>query len=121
MEFTKELANKTLGPSFKDLDWVDDMYVIMYDNKLFIPKQGRMFHETREDAVKHFYNEFCWKCRDQYKNYYFGVNWWDNRKNIDLTDRQIWNAFKNTLNEGCKFEIIQWKYAKQDVCGESRA
>ena len=48
MEFTKELANKTLGSSFRSLDWVDDMYVIMYDNKLFIPNQGRMFHETRE-------------------------------------------------------------------------
>jgi hypothetical protein len=121
MEFTKELANKTLGSSFRSLDWVDDMYVIMYDNKLFIPKQGRMFHETREDAVKHFYNEFCWRSRDVYKKHYFGVDWWDNRKNIDLTDRQIWNEFKNTLNEDNKFEIIKWKYAKQNVCSESRA
>lgn len=121
MEFTKELANKTLGSSFRSLDWVDDMYVIMYDNKLFIPKQGRMFHETREDAVKHFYNEFCWRSRDAYKKHYFGVNWWDSRKNIDLTDRQIWNEFKKTLNEDCKFEIIKWKYAKRDVCGEGRA
>lgn len=121
MEFTKELANKTLGSSFRSLDWVDDMYVIMYDNKLFIPKQGRMFHDTREDAVKHFYNEFCWRSRDVYKKHYFGVNWWNHSKNIDLTDRQIWNEFKNTLNEDCKFEIIQWKYAKTNVCSESRA
>lgn len=121
MEFTKELANKTLGSSFRSLDSVDDMYVIMYDNKLFIPKQGRMFHDTRENAVKHFYNEFSWKSRDRYKKHYFGPDWWNNRKNIDLTDRQIWNEFKNTLNEDCKFEIIQWKYAKTNVCSESRA
>lgn len=55
------------------------------------------------------------------KKHYFGVNWWDNRKNIDLTDRQIWNEFKNTLNEDDKFEIIKWKYAKANVCSESRA
>lgn len=121
MKFTKELANKTLGSSFQSFDCIDDMYVILCDNKLFIPNQGRMFHETREQAVKHFYNEFSWKSRNAYKKHYFGYNWWDNRNNIDLTDRQIWNEFKNTLNEDCKFEIIQWKYAKADVCSESRS
>lgn len=71
MEFTKELANEILGSSFRSLDWVDDMYVIMYDNKLFIPKQGRMFHDTREAAVKHFYNEFSWKSKNVYKKTLF--------------------------------------------------
>lgn len=116
MEFTKELTDNIIDGEFKSPQLLDEMFIIIYDGKIFAPKQGRMFHLTREDAMKHFYNEYHWRAKSKYKKHFFGVEYWKKHPNIDLTDRQIWEEFKKFINKDCKFEITKWKYAKQDVC-----
>lgn len=117
MEFKKELINDIIGRDFSNNP--DNLWVIMIENKIFCPTGAAMFHDTREQAWKHFYNEYHWRVKTQYKKSKYGDNYWNNRHSIAETDTQIWNTFKNELFNNCDFRIIQWRDAKRDVCSEA--
>ena len=119
MEIKKELIDKLLDRDFQ-ADNLDDMWVIMVEDKLFAPETGAIFHSSKEQAWKHFYNAYHWKVKGKYKTDKYGENYWNVRNQITESDTQIWNAFKSELYQNYNFRIIQWKYAKRDVCGESR-
>ena len=119
MEIKKELINDIIGRDFNNNP--DDLWVIMIEDKIFCPTGAAMFHDTKEQAWKHFYNEYHWRVKTAYKKDKYGNDYWKLRKTIAETDTQIWNAFKNELFNNYDFKIIQWKDAKRDVCGKSRA
>ena len=119
MEIKKELINKTLGRDFVDESQLDNYWVVLIGNKIFAPVGSRMFHETKESAWKHFYNEYNWRIKNSFKRDKYGDNFWNAKK--DETDTQIWNAFKTALYCEHDFRIVQWKDAKRYVCGEDRA
>lgn len=120
MEINEELTNEILGRDFKNCNYLDDMWVIVYNNMVFAPKQGRMFHGSYTEAQKHFYSQMRWKVLNKYKQ---GLakehgfsDWWNMPKSyITKSDRQIWDEFKNYIFEN-GFNIIQWKNAKGNVC-----
>lgn len=120
MEIKKELIDKILDSDFQS-DNLDYMWVIMIEDKLFAPKSGAMFHSSKEQAWKHFYNEYNWRVKNNYKVNKYGEGYWYFRNKITESDTQIWNAFKSELYQNYNFRIIQWKDAKRYVCGESRA
>lgn len=120
MEIKKELIDKLLDRDFQ-ADNLDNMWVIMIEDKIFAPTAGTMFHFSKEQAWKHFYNEYNWIVKRYYKEDKYGENYWNLRNQITESDTQIWNAFKSELYQNYNFRIIQWKYAKRYVCGESDA
>lgn len=93
----------------------------MIENKIFAPKTGTMFHFSKEQAWKHFYNEYNWRVKSEYKTDKYGYDYWKIRNQITESDTQIWNAFKSELYQNYNFRIIQWKDAKRYVCDEGRA
>lgn len=105
MGFKKELINEIISRDFNNT--LDDMWAIMIEDKIFCPKGAEMFHETRDQAWKHFYNEYHWRVKNAYKRDKYGTNYWEFRKTIAETDTQIWNAFKNELFSNYDFQIIQ--------------
>ena len=119
MEIKKELIDTILNPDFRS-DNLDDMWVIMVEDKLFAPKTGAMFHSSKEQAWKHFYNEYNWRVKSGYKRDKYGDNYWHLRNQITESDTQIWNVFQSELYQKYNFRIIQWKDAKRYVCGDSR-
>lgn len=123
MEITKELINKVTKYDFHSFGELDEMYVILLDDKLFSPKCGGIFHESSTSAWKHFYRECNWMAKTEYKRAYAELNgqqftW---RMQTDKTERQIWEEFKSKIYGEHNFKIIKWKDAKGDVCGQSRA
>ena len=118
MEIKKELINDIIGRDFDNNP--DDLWVVMIEDKIFCPIGASMFHATKEQAWKHFYNEYHWRVKHKYKSEKYGQDWWSKRKDVIETDTQIWNAFKNELFNNYYFRIIQWKDAKRDVCSEDR-
>ena len=119
MEFKKELINEIFSRDFSNNP--DDLWVVMVEDKIFCPTGAAMFHDTREQAWKHFYNEYHWRIKTAYKKDKYGNDYWKFGKTITETDTQIWNAFKNEMFNNYDFRIIQWKDAKRDVCSEGRA
>ena len=119
MEIKKELIDKLLDKDFQS-DNLDDMWVVMIEDKIFAPKTGAMFHFSMEQAWKHFYNEYHWKVKGKYKTDKYGYDYWRISNQITESDTQIWNAFKSELYQNYNFRIIQWKDAKRYVCGETR-
>jgi hypothetical protein len=117
MEIKKELINKTLGRDFVDESQLDDYWVVLIGNKIFAPVGSRMFHETQQQAWKHFYNEYNWRIKNRFKRDKYGDNFWNAKK--DETNTQIWNAFKTALYCEYDFRIIQWKDAKENVCSKA--
>ena len=118
MEIKKELINKTLGRDFVDESQLDNYWVVLIGNKIFAPLTSRMFHETKESAWKHFYNEYHWRIKSNIKRNKYGDNYWTCKK--DETDTQISNAFKTALYCECDFRIIQWRDAQRNVCCQNR-
>ena len=118
MEIKKELINNIIGRDFNNNP--DDLWVVMVEDKIFCPTGAAMFHDTREQAWKHFYNEYHWRVKSTYKRDKYGANYWKFGTTITETDTQIWNAFKSELYQNYNFRIIQWRDAKRYVCGESR-
>lgn len=121
MEIKKELIDEILNRDFQS-DNLDDMWVIMIEDRIFAPKGGAVFHFSMEQAWKHFYNEYHWRVKRNYKIDKYGNDYWTyaNNSKVIESDTQIWNAFKSELYQNYNFRIIQWKYAKRDICGESR-
>lgn len=116
----KELINKIINRSVVPYDCLDDYWVIVTNEGIFAPPQGRMFHVSKDQAWKHWYNEMSWVSHREYRKEYAernGINV-DNYWHIqtDKTKRQIWEDFKESVVEECGFKIIQWKDAKRDVC-----
>lgn len=120
MEIKKELIDTILNPDFRS-DNLDDMWVIMIEDKIFAPEGGAMFHFSKKQAWKHFYNEYNWRIKREYKIDKYGDDYWHLRNQITESDTQIWNVFKNEIYQNYNFRIIQWRDAKRDVCCESRA
>ena len=120
MEYTEELMKDILHNEFVSPDYKDEMWVIMLGDKIMAPRQGRVFHDTFKDAQKHFYNEFRWRAVWKYKRMYEEANPSAPKYQYDMSERQMWEAFKQKMVEK-GFEIIQWKYVKGDVCGKREA
>ena len=119
MEIKKELIDKILDRDFNNNP--DDLWVVMIEDKIFCPTGASMFHDTRDQAWKHFYNEYHWRVKSDYKRDKYGDSYQNLRSQIPESDTQIWNAFKSELYLNYNFRIIQWRDAKRNVCGESRA
>lgn len=121
MEFKKELINEIIGRDFNNNP--DDLWVVMVEDKIFCPIGTAMFHDTREQAWKHFYNEYHWRVKSGYKIDKYGNDYWKFGKTITETDTQIWNAFKNEMFNNYNFRIIQWKDAKRELseCDKSKS
>lgn len=120
----EELINKILNKEMASFDALDDYWVIIIKNKLFCPRHGATFHDTKEQAWKHFYNEFNWRVKSEYKKDYadsIGVGYYTHGLSYPKTSRAVWEEFKNDLFVMFNFRIVQWKDAKRDVCGEIRA
>lgn len=104
---------------------LDEQWVIMTNKGLFAPDYGTPFFETKEKAWKRWYQYMRWLILNKYKDDYALSKGCNNRwtfvSTYPMTDREIWEAFKETIFEDYDFKIIQWKDAKRDVCGESRA
>ena len=113
MEFKKELINDIIGRDFNNTP--DDLWVVMVEDKIFCPKGAAMFHDTRDQAWKHFYNEYHWRIKSAYKRDKYGDNYWKLGKTITETDTQIWNAFKSEMFNNYDFRIIKWKDAKREL------
>lgn len=116
MEYKKELIDKIINRDFTNN--CDDMWVIMINNKIFCPTGASMFHDTQQQAWKHFYNEYHLRVKSSYKTDKYGTDYWRKSVNRTETDTQIWNAFKTALYCDYNFRIIKWKDAKENVCGE---
>lgn len=120
----KELINKITNRGIMPYDLLDDCWVIITNDGIFAPPQGRMFHVSKDQAWKHWYNEMCWASYREYKKDYVekntsgitSVDYWSVQ--TDKNRRQIWEDFKESIVEECGFKIIQWKDAKRDVCGK---
>lgn len=122
MKITKELTDKILSYDFTSSDGLNNAFVIVYDNKIFTPKHGRMFHGSYNEAWKHFYSQMRWRVLSQVKRDFaqsLGYSdWWQCRTQFPKSDRQIWEEFKSNIFDN-GFKIIQWKDAKRDVCSKS--
>ena len=119
MNIDKELIDKITQSDFHKYKSLDDMFVILLDDKIFTPKQGRMFHLTYNDAWKHFYNQVHRMVIRKYKEDYAKslgfYDWWSFPHEYPISDRQIWEEFKNQIVD-CGFQIIRWRDAKRNVC-----
>ena len=118
MEIKKELIDKILDRDFNNNP--DDLWVVMIEDKIFCPTGASMFHDTRDQAWKHFYNEYHWRVKSDYKRDKYGDSYWNLSSQIPESDTQIWNAFKSELYQNYNFRIIQWRDAKRYVCDEGR-
>lgn len=98
---------------------LDEKYVIITKLGLYAPDNGKVFHDTYEQAWKHWYNDMNWVVKGTYKRNYAltttgSTDYW--KIQMPLSDTQVWNMFKSDMVEEYDFNIIQWKYAKGDVC-----
>ena len=114
MEIKKELIDKVIGKDFTNTP--DNLWVIMVEDKIFCPTGAGMFHDTQQQAWKHFYNEYNWRIKRFYKEDKYGSDYWTVSATIRAeTDTQIWNAFKSELYQNYNFRIIRWKDAKREL------
>ena len=68
---------------------------------------GKMFYDSRDQAVKGFYNAFNWRARRklyiaQHPEDVTGWGWWRNEDS-----KTIWSGFKDAITEDYGFKIIQ--------------
>lgn len=116
-------VDKTINTHVLSLSALDKQWVILTNKGLFAPDYGTPFFETKEKAWKRWYQYMRWIILNRYKEDYAnskGYDRWSFVRSYPMTDREIWEAFKETIFEDYDFKIIQWKDAKRDVCGESR-
>ena len=79
-------------------------FVISVGGKI-IAVGGKIFYDSREQAVRAFYNSFHWRAQSALWRINHPDNpwgWWQN------TDRQtVWKAIKEALTESYGFKITQ--------------
>ena len=104
----KELVTPELIRSVFEGSIVEDSvcrYAITVGGKI-ISVAGKIFYDSREQAMKGFYNSFSWKakrelwCAANPENDYHG--WWRNTDNT-----KAWTAFKEVLKGRYGFDIIR--------------
>lgn len=121
----KELIDSTIEKDTIPFDSIDNLWVIILDGKLFAPAHGTCFFTSKEGAWKCWYNQTNYRIKQRYKSdiaKQAGANsWWDYHGIYPMRDREVWETFKSQLFEDYGLKIIQWKDAKRDVCGQSRA
>lgn len=118
IQFDDSLINHILKTDMVMFDDLDNYWVIWTNKGIFAPKNGRMLHETREQALRHWYNSLRWCTVNSYRHEYAkvnhpGVDYW--RVNIPYDPREIWEAFKSEMAEKYDFQITQWKYVKDKL------
>lgn len=118
IQFDDSMINHILKDDVVMFDDLDNYWVIWTNKGILAPKNGRMLHETREQALKHWYNSLRWCAVNSYRHEYAkvnqpGVDYW--KVNIPYDSRDIWEAFKSEMAEKYDFQIIQWKYVKDKL------
>lgn len=118
IQFDDSLINRIIKDDMVMFDDLDNYWVIWTNKGIFSPKNGRMLHETREQALRHWYNSFRWCVVNSYRHEYAkvnhpGVDYWKIKCPHD--PREIWEAFKSEMIEKYDFQIIQWKYVKDKL------
>lgn len=118
----KELIETVVYRHTISYNGLDTYWVILINGRLYSPSCGTCFFESRDKAWKCWYNQTNWGIKSSYRRDYAHQQGykssWDYKGTYPMTDRQVWEDFKNQLYEEYDFKIIQWKYAKRDVCGE---
>lgn len=118
IQFDDNMINHILKHDVVMFDDLDNYWVIWTNKGILAPKNGRMLHETREQALRHWYNSLRWRTVNSYRHEYAkvnhpGVDYWKVKIPYDAGD--IWKAFKSEIAEKYDFQIIQWKYVKDKL------
>lgn len=118
IQFNDTIINRILKYDMVMFDDLDDYWVIWTNKGMFVPKNGRMFHETREQALRHWYNSLKWQAitvikEDFVDTHHPDKKYWEVK--VPYSDREIWEAFKSEMAEKYDFQIIQWKYVKDKL------
>ena len=118
VQFDKTSIDNILNYDIVMFDGLDDYWVIWTNKGIFAPKNGRMFHETKEQAMRHWYNACRWsalrEAKQTYANtYHPGKKYWEVK--FPCSDREIWESFKREMIENYNFQITQWKYVKHNL------
>jgi hypothetical protein len=118
IQFDNTMINRILKEDVVMFDDLDNYWVIWTNKGIFAPKNGRMLHETREQALRHWYNSLKWQAirvikTDFVNTYHPGKKYWEVK--FPCNDKEIWKAFKSEMAEKYDFQIIQWKYVKDKL------
>lgn len=68
-------------------------WIVLLDGRVYITDSRIIFHETREDAIRRFYNDMRWRFNRDIRLRYGTVT----------NDRSLWEQFKKEVN----FEVKQ--------------
>lgn len=88
-QFFLEVADRytvTMEDAFKG-------WIILLNGRVYITDSRIIFHETREDAIRRFYNDMRWRLNRAVYNRY----------GRHQNSRTLWNRFKKEVN----FEVKQ--------------
>ena len=100
---TPEMVREIFGRFI--IDQSQPRYAITVSGKI-IAVGGKIFYDSREQAVRGFYNSFSWRARREiwvathHDDTTWG--WWRQPES-----KNIWSAFKEVLTETYGFNIIQ--------------
>lgn len=113
------VINKVLDKFVLTPPAIDNQWVILIKDSMFIPDRTTCFFETKQKAWKKWYCCTNWIIIRRYKEDYAESKgypcYWEYHGGYPMTDREIWEAFKTTMTEEYNFRIIQWKDAKIEL------
>lgn len=90
-EFLKQIANSYTSSMEDALKG----WIILLNGRIYITDSHIIFHKTKADAIRRFYNDMRWKFNREIRNHYGSGGF------IDTT--ALWRKFKKINN----FEVKQ--------------
>lgn len=88
-EFLKQIADSFTAPIEDALKG----WIILLNGRVYITDSHILFHKTREDAIRRFYNDMRWKFNREIRTHY--------GRSVDTSS--LWRKFKLVNN----FEVKQ--------------
>lgn len=88
-EFLRQIANNYTAPMEEALKG----WIILLNGRVYITDSHILFHKTREDAIRRFYNDMRWKFNREIRTHY--------GRSADTSS--LWRNFKQVNN----FEVKQ--------------
>ena len=88
-EYLKQIANSYTVPMESALKG----WVILLNGRIYITDSHIIFHKTREDAIRRFYNDMRWKFSRELRTHYGDY----------VNFSSLWRKFKKVNN----FEVKQ--------------